>query len=842
MTNNICKNIKLTKEIIDYVSNFNSDEELLRGGGIPIEVLDMAAFGFNEESIKTLMPSQLKIRWKDDLDNVKYEIRQQKINLKDWAKKINLNEPIDVDYWKNEDEGFEEGFYIQDGHHRYYAAKILNKPLNVNLEIKVNPITKLTPNLGYDDFHRCVFKQVKNQQNESIKKIIRNVLKETIIQEEVFRLEHLPKETSLFIDNKKSNYGYVLTLYNPKTKNAYAIITIHKMVYFGDVYFVTSVAAEKGFGPFIYELAMMHLNTQNLGLMPSRDGDVKEGALKVWKKFYNRSDVSKKTFDLLDSRFRCDIIVGDECEFKDDNDKIEWWEDLNSEEKYVLKVFNTTYSIPPNNQYKELISRAKKWESIGFDKKEAFDSGSELWNSSYLNESIFQYLDKISNKLNESNDFSSVFNWDIARKKIDSAKDKIKNNKQAYEFLSKLLDKTKNIPTIIKTKIIKYATTFLIVFLGVGTINNLVSEKAPEIKNEIELHTKEASKEKKEEKTHINPRKSSNKLIDFLKYEEGSAKQKGEPVLKAYKLGDGMITVGWGHAERISNSKFKEGDVISFSEAEKLLKNDISEAEYYLNNILDKWEDDNIKIEISQGMYDAMVSMIFNMGIGNFRKSDFIQFVKNNNFKKAANEILTTNVSYPGHVIRRQKEKEMFLNDDLNNQIALKENNETLNSCNDFFNFDELSNYVEFDMPLYSMINKRKTAKLKYISPNEYLELTGVDSNNPFDNNMINKDNVDKYINDMKNGDKFPIPFYTKNKNQQEGRHRVIAAMKLGCTKIPVIQFMDIPNSELDKIAIMLKNKSFEDINNIFKRKGFINGISKMGYKDLQNYIEYNLS
>ncbi len=78
--------------------------------------------------------------------------------MKIWASKIDLSEPIDVAYEKDK-------FYIEDGHHRYYAAKILNKKLKVNLEIKQNPIEKLAPSLSYDDFHRCVFKQIKNMNN-----------------------------------------------------------------------------------------------------------------------------------------------------------------------------------------------------------------------------------------------------------------------------------------------------------------------------------------------------------------------------------------------------------------------------------------------------------------------------------------------------------------------------------------------------------------------------------------------------------------------------------------------------------------------------------------------------
>jgi len=160
-----CPVIKLTQEIIDTVNKFNSAEELLRAGGLSIDELDKAAFGFTAESIKTLMPEQLKIKWKLDMRNVRLEIidfcEKNGYSIpkgtKIWANNINLTEPIEVSYEKN-------GFYIEDGHHRFFAAKVRNKPLNVVLEIKQNPITALS-GLEYDDFHRCIFSQVKGNKN-----------------------------------------------------------------------------------------------------------------------------------------------------------------------------------------------------------------------------------------------------------------------------------------------------------------------------------------------------------------------------------------------------------------------------------------------------------------------------------------------------------------------------------------------------------------------------------------------------------------------------------------------------------------------------------------------------
>jgi len=157
---NICKNITITPEIKEYLMKFDSDEKLLRSGGLPINLLDDAAYGFNSDSLKQLLPKQLSIKWKDDLENVIYEIQKSGLSKFEWAKRINLTEPIDVSYNGKK-------FYVEDGHHRYTAARILNKPLNINLEIKANPILKLGNGLGYDEFHRCIWKQAHNKVNNN---------------------------------------------------------------------------------------------------------------------------------------------------------------------------------------------------------------------------------------------------------------------------------------------------------------------------------------------------------------------------------------------------------------------------------------------------------------------------------------------------------------------------------------------------------------------------------------------------------------------------------------------------------------------------------------------------
>jgi hypothetical protein len=96
------------------------------------EELCYETFGFSPYKIKQMHPNSLSIKWKDDLKNVIEEQKNSGLSPQDWARQIDLSEPIDVIY--------EDGvFKIDDGHHRYYAAKILNKMLNVSIEIKDNP-------------------------------------------------------------------------------------------------------------------------------------------------------------------------------------------------------------------------------------------------------------------------------------------------------------------------------------------------------------------------------------------------------------------------------------------------------------------------------------------------------------------------------------------------------------------------------------------------------------------------------------------------------------------------------------------------------------------------------
>jgi GH24 family phage-related lysozyme (muramidase) len=283
-----------------------------------------------------------------------------------------------------------------------------------------------------------------------------------------------------------------------------------------------------------------------------------------------------------------------------------------------------------------------------------------------------QIIDNLAFKLSlitEDGKTEPDMEWDFepVKKELDLSKLWVKTKEDAIEYLKKIKDKFEDLPSEIKQKIFKYITYSLIGLLSLKQIQKYLDEP---------LH-KAVEIEKDFIKKVIPPRirKSSEGLIDHLKYEEGSVRHKGQPNLVAYDLGDGAYTIGYGHAIFPNEeegfdflprySKIIPGRTkITKEEAETLLKDDMREAESIVNRILDQWEEKGIKPPITQGMYDAMVSMSFNMGRG-IRTSDFIQAVKQGDFDQARKLILTTSENlfdeFPGLESRRKKESEMFI-------------------------------------------------------------------------------------------------------------------------------------------------------------------------------------
>ncbi len=157
--------------------------------------------------------------------------------------------------------------------------------------------------------------------------------------------------------------------------------------------------------------------------------------------------------------------------------------------------------------------------------------------------------------------------------------------------------------------------------------------------------------------------KLSQKGWDYIRHEEGSTKRKGQPVLKAYSIGDGMITIGWGHAEKVKKSQFKVGDVITMDQAQDFLKKDLTVAADGVRRIFKRWEDSGIDVKLSQDQFDVLVSLAYNSGVGALNRSSIIKQIKKGNIEKAGEKLKSWRVSkkFPGLQTRRNVEYKQFM-------------------------------------------------------------------------------------------------------------------------------------------------------------------------------------
>ena len=256
----------------------------------------------------------------------------------------------------------------------------------------------------------------------------------------------------------------------------------------------------------------------------------------------------------------------------------------------------------------------------------------------------------------------------------------VRTAEQGIEFIKTLVGKVTKLPDTIKSDVIKLAIASMALGMGYNQLVNIENKVEP-VSKETTMVSQALDKEiEKKETKEVEPKYMvnqdapySNELVNFLKYEEGDDEFKGEPVTTAYSLGDGMITIGYGHAEPITGTKGKyytsetmtQGVTkISKAKAEELLLKDIKEnANYVMHYIVKKISKQKNGIKITQPMFDAMVSLSFNHGIGNLIKSDFVKELKAGNIKKASELIknLGTSGKFNKSISnRREKEREMF--------------------------------------------------------------------------------------------------------------------------------------------------------------------------------------
>lgn len=93
---------------------------------------------------------------------------------------------------------------------------------------------------------------------------------------------------------------------------------------------------------------------------------------------------------------------------------------------------------------------------------------------------------------------------------------------------------------------------------------------------------------------------------------------------KPYTCAGGKVTIGLGH-KILPTERFTE---LTFVAAEELLKKDVEIAERGIERL--------VKKPINQLMFDALVSFVFNIGIGNFNKSSVLLFLNAGDYYRSA--------------------------------------------------------------------------------------------------------------------------------------------------------------------------------------------------------------
>lgn len=140
--------------------------------------------------------------------------------------------------------------------------------------------------------------------------------------------------------------------------------------------------------------------------------------------------------------------------------------------------------------------------------------------------------------------------------------------------------------------------------------------------------------------------KTSQEGIDLIVKFEGLR-------LNTYRCPAGVLTIGVGH----TGQDVYEGQTITREKAYELLKADLRRFEVSVNKL--------VRRELRQCEFDALVSLIFNIGTGNFAKSTLLKKINSNvkdeeifnewrKWKLAGGRILA------GLVKRREAEIQMY--------------------------------------------------------------------------------------------------------------------------------------------------------------------------------------
>ena len=137
--------------------------------------------------------------------------------------------------------------------------------------------------------------------------------------------------------------------------------------------------------------------------------------------------------------------------------------------------------------------------------------------------------------------------------------------------------------------------------------------------------------------------------IDLIKEFEGLR-------LEAYRCPAGLWTIGYGHTTAAGAPVVKPGMTITAAEAERILARDLASYEAGVTRL--------VKVDISQGQFDALVSFAYNCGSGALERSTLLKRVNACRFSDVPAELMKWTKSggreLPGLVRRRRAEAKLW--------------------------------------------------------------------------------------------------------------------------------------------------------------------------------------
>jgi lysozyme len=117
------------------------------------------------------------------------------------------------------------------------------------------------------------------------------------------------------------------------------------------------------------------------------------------------------------------------------------------------------------------------------------------------------------------------------------------------------------------------------------------------------------------------------------------------------------ITIGYGSTRHLDGSKIKLGEKINEQEALELLMHEVNEICPKIQSL--------VTVELNKNQLVALVSFVYNLGLGNFSSSTLLKLLNQAKYTEAADQFVRWNKAagkvMAGLTRRREAEKALFL-------------------------------------------------------------------------------------------------------------------------------------------------------------------------------------